>query len=118
MLPHLGPMELVIILVIALMVFGAGKLPEVGSALGKGIKEFKKATNDEPAREIAASTVTPAPAPPPPTAPVGTTTAAPSAAPGVPPTVAGAFCPQCGAQAAADTRFCARCGASIPTAAV
>src|SRR4051794_21110965 len=118
MLPHLGAKEVGIILVIALMGFGGGKLPGGGSALGKGIKESKKATNDEPAREIAASTVTPAPAPPPPTAPVGTTTAAPSAAPGVPPTVAGAFCPQCGAQAAADTRFCARCGASIPTAAV
>jgi sec-independent protein translocase protein TatA len=46
MLPQLGPMELIIILVIALMVFGAGKLPEVGSALGKGIKEFKKSLND------------------------------------------------------------------------
>jgi sec-independent protein translocase protein TatA len=39
-------MELVIILVIALMIFGAGKLPEVGSALGRGIKEFKKATTE------------------------------------------------------------------------
>src|SRR3954447_11797046 len=98
MFPHLGPMELVIILVIALMVFGAGKLPEVGSALGKGIKEFKKATTDESAREIAASTATPAPAPPPPAAPVAA--AAPSAAPGAAPAAAGAFCPQCGAQGA------------------
>src|SRR5438067_587083 len=46
-----GPMEMGIILLIVLMIFGAGKLPEVGSALGKGIKEFKKATTDEPARE-------------------------------------------------------------------
>ncbi len=106
MLPHLGPMELVIILVIALMVFGAGKLPEVGSALGKGIKEFKKATNDEPPREIAASSATPA-APPQaaPAAPVGAST------------TNGAFCPNCGAQATADSRFCGRCGASLPTAA-
>jgi sec-independent protein translocase protein TatA len=117
-------MELVIILVIALMVFGAGKLPEVGSALGKGIKEFKKATNDEPAREIAASTATPAPPPPAPTAPVGATAGVPGAtppsatavAPGATP--AGAFCPQCGTQAATDSRFCARCGTTIPTAAV
>jgi sec-independent protein translocase protein TatA len=136
MLPHLGPMELVIILVIALMVFGAGKLPEVGSALGKGIKEFKKATTDEPAREIAASTATPAPPPPAATAPVATSTAVPGATPanttmGVPgaspasattvapgATPAGAFCPQCGTQAATESRFCARCGATIPTAAV
>jgi sec-independent protein translocase protein TatA len=39
--------ELVLILVIALVVFGPGKLPEVGKALGRGIQEFKKATNGE-----------------------------------------------------------------------
>lgn len=38
--------ELGVILVIALVVFGPGKLPEVGKSLGKGIKEFKKATSD------------------------------------------------------------------------
>lgn len=37
----LGPTELIIILVIVLLVFGVGKLPEVGSGLGKGIREFK-----------------------------------------------------------------------------
>jgi sec-independent protein translocase protein TatA len=39
-----------IILVIVLVIFGAGKLPEIGSALGKGIKDFKKAVEDEPAK--------------------------------------------------------------------
>ncbi|AJQ26990.1 MULTISPECIES: twin-arginine translocase TatA/TatE family subunit [Pelosinus] len=39
--------ELVLILVIALVVFGPGKLPEVGKALGRGIQEFKKATTGE-----------------------------------------------------------------------
>jgi sec-independent protein translocase protein TatA len=39
--------ELVLILVIALVVFGPGKLPEVGKALGKGIQEFRKATTGE-----------------------------------------------------------------------
>jgi sec-independent protein translocase protein TatA len=38
----LGPMEIGLILVIVLIIFGAGKLPEVGSALGKAIREFKK----------------------------------------------------------------------------
>jgi len=38
----LGTQELLIILVIALMLFGAGKLPQVGGALGKGIRNFKK----------------------------------------------------------------------------
>lgn len=36
--------ELAVILVIALVVFGPGKLPEVGKALGRGIQEFKRAT--------------------------------------------------------------------------
>ncbi len=39
--------ELILILVIALVVFGPGKLPEVGKALGRGITEFKKATIGE-----------------------------------------------------------------------
>ncbi len=38
--------ELSIILVIVLIVFGAGKLPEIGSGMGKAIKNFKKATTD------------------------------------------------------------------------
>lgn len=46
MLPHLGPTELIIILVIVIIVFGVGKLPEIGGALGKGIKEFRSATKD------------------------------------------------------------------------
>ncbi len=44
----IGPTELIIVLLIIMFVFGAGKLPEVGSALGKGIKGFKKAVRDEP----------------------------------------------------------------------
>jgi sec-independent protein translocase protein TatA len=39
-----------IILLVVLIVFGAGKLPEIGSALGKGLKDFKKAVEDEPVK--------------------------------------------------------------------
>jgi sec-independent protein translocase protein TatA len=42
----IGMPELIIILVIILIIFGAGKLPEIGGAIGKGIKNFKKATRD------------------------------------------------------------------------
>jgi sec-independent protein translocase protein TatA len=42
----IGVQELVIILIIVLIIFGAGKLPEIGSALGKGIKNFKKSMNE------------------------------------------------------------------------
>ena len=39
----IGTPELIVILVIALVIFGPGKLPEVGKAIGKGINEFKDA---------------------------------------------------------------------------
>lgn len=42
----IGIPELIIILVIALLILGPRKLPEVGASLGKGIREFRKATND------------------------------------------------------------------------
>jgi sec-independent protein translocase protein TatA len=48
--PVLGmitPTVAIVILVIALILFGPGKLPELGKSLGRGIKEFKSATSDE-----------------------------------------------------------------------
>lgn len=42
-----GPMELVIILVIVLIIFGPKKLPEMGRAIGQSIRELKKATDDK-----------------------------------------------------------------------
>ena len=44
----IGMPELIIILIIILIIFGAGKLPEIGSGIGRGIKNFKKATQEEP----------------------------------------------------------------------
>lgn len=46
MIGGIGMPELIIILVIILIIFGAGKLPEIGAGLGKGIKNFKKATKE------------------------------------------------------------------------
>jgi sec-independent protein translocase protein TatA len=48
----LGMPELVVILVIIVIIFGAGKLPEIGSGIGKGIKNFKNATKDEEAKKL------------------------------------------------------------------
>lgn len=52
----LGAPELIVILVVALLIFGPGKLPEIGSALGKGIRDFRKALenkgNEEPANAV------------------------------------------------------------------
>lgn len=42
MLPNVGPWEMVVILLVVLLVFGAKRLPEVARGLGKGIREFKK----------------------------------------------------------------------------
>jgi len=48
----IGMPELVLILVIVLIIFGAGKLPDIGKGLGKGIRNFKKAfSEDEPLDE-------------------------------------------------------------------
>jgi TatA/E family protein of Tat protein translocase len=97
----IGPFELVIILVIALIVVGPGRLPDVGAALGKSIREFRKAATDvkdatslEPAKSaspaapaqsapVAAPVASPpvASAPPPaPSVPVSAPPAAPDAA--------------------------------------
>ncbi len=46
MIGGLGMPELIIILVIILIIFGAGKLPEIGAGLGKGIKNFRSATKN------------------------------------------------------------------------
>lgn len=51
MLPNVGMSELVVILVIALVIFGPGKLPDVGKAIGRSIREFKKATRDAQTNE-------------------------------------------------------------------
>ena len=46
-MPNVGPMELIVILAIALIVLGPKKLPEVGKSLGKGMREFKESLSGE-----------------------------------------------------------------------
>lgn len=77
----MGISELIIILVIVLIIFGAGKLPQIGEGVGKALKGFKKEVHDIPPPEVAQTEV----ASPPP-APVQQASAASSAAPSaVPP---------------------------------
>ncbi|MFW2489125.1 twin-arginine translocase TatA/TatE family subunit [Clostridium chromiireducens] len=45
-MPSLGFPELILILVIALIIFGPGKLPSVGASIGKALNEFKKASRE------------------------------------------------------------------------
>ncbi len=57
-MPNIGPLELVIVLVIALIIFGPKRVPELGRSLGRGIREFKssvsgeRGTDDEKRREL------------------------------------------------------------------
>ncbi|MCU0482874.1 MAG: twin-arginine translocase TatA/TatE family subunit, partial [Chloroflexi bacterium] len=61
-MPNIGVPELVIILVIALLVLGPGRLPSVAQSLGKSIREFRKAASD--VQDAASLDVTAAPAQP------------------------------------------------------
>lgn len=57
-MPNVGPLELAIVLIIALIVFGPKRLPELGRSLGKGIREFRGSLSgehdDEPRGEVEA----------------------------------------------------------------
>jgi sec-independent protein translocase protein TatA len=117
-----NPIHLVLLLVVILIVFGAGKLPGVGAALGQSIKEFKKAsTEPEDAAKASAAAgdtctnchaIVPAGAQ---FCPACGTAARPqvAAASVVDGTGATAFCSQCGAKNLADARFCAQCGTTM-----
>jgi len=86
-MPNIGPGELILILIIAIVFIGPGRLPDVGAALGKSIREFRKASTDlteatrvdtSPLPPSAAPAPTPEPSVPTPTS---STVPAPIAAP-------------------------------------
>jgi sec-independent protein translocase protein TatA len=95
----LGPMELVIILLVLVMLFGATRLADIGGSLGKGIKEFRKeiATEDDEDKVADVSTSEPVA----------------SAGNGHTETVAAVKCPSCGALNTVGSKFCSQCSASI-----
>lgn len=99
----LGVPELLIIAFVVVLIFGVGRLPEVGGALGKGIREFRKSTKDDddaPADGMM-STSTDAYTPP-----AGMTTESTDAI----------FCGECGTKNARSTKFCSSCGHAIGAA--
>ena len=65
----MGFSELIIILVIVLIIFGAGKLPQIGEGVGKALKGFKKEVHDVPTPEVAAASAEPSTSPVPPVQP-------------------------------------------------
>jgi sec-independent protein translocase protein TatA len=46
-MPNIGPMEILVVLIIALVVFGPKRLPELGQSVGKGIREFRGSISGE-----------------------------------------------------------------------
>lgn len=69
MLGNIGPLEIIVVLIIALIVFGPKRLPELGNSLGKGIREFRDTVtgdkhddDDDDKKALSASQATPAPA--------------------------------------------------------
>lgn len=51
-MPNIGPMEIIVVLIIALVVFGPKRLPELGKSLGRGIQEFKGTISGEKREEV------------------------------------------------------------------
>jgi sec-independent protein translocase protein TatA len=95
----LGPMELVIILLVLVMLFGASRLGDLGGSLGKGIKEFRSAVKDEDEEEKPESTSS------------GSNGAAASS--NGPESVAAVKCPSCGTLNAAGSKHCNQCGTAL-----
>jgi sec-independent protein translocase protein TatA len=88
-MPNIGPGELILILIIALVIIGPGRLPDVGAALGKSIREFRKASSDMAEATRIDTSPLPPPAAPTPPAPVpnvlsGQAAPAPTPEPSVP----------------------------------
>ncbi len=92
-MPVIGPWELIIILVIVVVIFGAGRLSQVGGAVGRSVREFRSAVReDHPAAADHAAGV-----------------AAVTVAEQV-------TCPSCEALNAAGQKFCGKCGAAMTSA--
>lgn len=108
----LQPGHLIVILVIVLLIFGPGKLPELGRAMGDGLRELKKATGAEENKDkdtgtVAAATVAPPVAAP---APVATSSVTPLS---TAPTMAARPCPSCRGTVPVGDKFCGNCGATM-----
>jgi sec-independent protein translocase protein TatA len=101
----LGPMELVIILLVLVMLFGATRLADIGGSLGKGIREFRKNVqeDDDDKDDIEATTAS---------HPVASTTTNGSD------TVQAVKCPSCGSLNPVGARHCNQCGTALTTAPV
>jgi sec-independent protein translocase protein TatA len=124
MLPFgIQPWHILVLIVVAFLIFGGGKLPDMGRSLGKTLSEFRKGTKEaaegfkEEIQKPAAPTASSA-APLPPADPFAPAQTAPvqSAFPQTaqPAGLTGNFCNNCGKPNLPEAHFCANCGAKLP----
>ena len=90
-MPNIGGPELFLILAVVLIVFGAGRLPEVLGQLGKGVRSFRDSASGEEKPAVPAATAS-------------------GAAPAAGTTI---YCRNCGRPNANDAKFCSNCGQSL-----
>jgi sec-independent protein translocase protein TatA len=96
----IGPFELLLILAVVVIIFGVGRLPEVGGAIGKSIREFRRAAQEPEERHQLSE-------------PEARSDVEPPVSKAPPAAKSGQYCPQCGAPAAEGAKFCVECGASL-----
>ena len=121
----LQPIHLVFIFVVALLIFGPRRLPEIGRGVGRAINEFRKGAQemtdglrDEISKPTHETQAAGAGAPVPSMAPPAHVAAGSPQTEGAQFTpvqaAAGHFCSQCGSSNAPEARFCNKCGAQLP----
>jgi sec-independent protein translocase protein TatA len=96
----LQPIHILIIILVAVLLFGATKLPEIGRGLGRSINEFKKGIKEIPGEFNQGMN----------DAPSSAETFQPSSIP----QPDNNFCPHCGSRNVADAKFCNKCGSPLP----
>ena len=119
----LQPIHLVVIVIVALLIFGPRRLPQIGRWMARTVSEFRRGARDmadgfrqETTAQEKAGTRTAGAAAGPDTIRVDASRAAPgsgSASP-YPEAPAGNYCTSCGASNAIDARFCNKCGTRLP----
>ena len=96
----IGPFELLLILAVVVIIFGVGRLPEVGGAIGKSIREFRRSAQEPEERRQLSE-------------PEARSDVEPPVSKAPPAAESTLRCPQCGSSNAAGTKFCSECGASL-----
>jgi sec-independent protein translocase protein TatA len=96
----IGPFELLLILAVVVIIFGVGRLPEVGGAIGKSIREFRRSAREPEERHQLSE-------------PEARSDVEPPVSKAPPAAESTRYCPQCGASAVAGAKFCSECGASL-----